>query len=117
MTFDRFEQLVKAKYPGVKLFPHGKFAEGVKSKINVGVIFHENSKVYTYNGTYCEVLNRLGIKAIYKHDLKAAEEHLEYAKNTNGRENIFSGKIIDKTAEIEELKTLLNDYYTNYIVV
>lgn len=117
MTFDKFEQLVKAKYPDARLFPHGKMHGSVQSKINVGVEFYKGGKVYQYSATYCEVLNKLGIKAIYSHNLKATEEHLEYAKRTNGQKNIFSGKVIDKASEIEELEKVLEDYRKNYVIV
>ena len=70
MTFKRFEEIVKTKYPEAEIFQHGEFERGVKSKINVTIVFNPNSKCYTYNGSYCEVLRRIGFKAIYKHNFE-----------------------------------------------
>lgn len=119
MTFAKFEELVKGKHPNARVFKHGEFAG---NKINVGVCFDyvENSKfnnTYQYNGTYCEVLNRLGIKAIYKHEYNALVSTLENAKKRNGTKNIFLGSIIDCSKQIEEYTNRLNDVNTNYVIV
>jgi hypothetical protein len=115
MTFAKFEELVKEKHPNATLFKHGEFAG---NKINVAIIFNgEHGKVYQYNGTYCEVLNRLGVKAIYKHDYNALVSALENAKKRNGTENIFFGGIIDCSREIEEYTNRLNDVNANYVIV
>lgn len=91
MTFAKFEELVKRQHPNARVFKHGEFAG---NKINIGVCFDyvENSKfnnTYQYKGTYCEVPNRLGIKAIYKHDYKALVSNLETAKKRNGTKKYF----------------------------
>lgn len=115
MTFAKFEELVKEKHPNATLFKHGEFAG---NKINVGIIFNgEHGKVYQYNGTYCEVLNRLGVRAIYKHDYNALVSALENAKKRNCTENIFFGGIIDCSREIEEYTNRLNDVNANYVIV
>jgi hypothetical protein len=117
MTFARFEELVKAKHPDAEIFKHGEFAG---NKINVAVIFHKNSfgegKVYQYNGTYCEVLNRLGVKAIYKHDLDSAIATLEQYIRTNGEDDWFGG-VIDNTAKIAEWTARVADYEANFVIV
>lgn len=115
MTFAKFEELVKGKYPNARVFKHG-------SKINVGVCFEyaENSKfskTYQYNGTYCEVLNQLGIKAIYKHEYDTLVYALENAKKRNGTKNIFVGGTIDCSGEIEEYTNRLNEVNANYVIV
>ena len=115
MTFEKFEELVKEKHPNAKLFRHGEFAG---NKINVAVIFSgEHGKVYRYNGTYCEVLNHLGIKAIYKHDYDNLVSALEMAKKRNGTQNIFFGGIVDCSREIEEYSHRLNDINENFVIV
>ena len=115
MTFAKFEELVKEKHPNATLFKHGEFAG---NKINVAIIFNgEHGKVYQYNGTYCDVLNRLGVKAIYKHDYNALVSAFENAKKRNGKENIFFGGIIDCSKEIEEYANRLNDVDANYVIV
>ena len=119
MTFAKFEELVKEKHPNARLFKHGKFAG---SKINVGVCFNyvENSKfnkTYQYNGTYCEVLNRLGVKAMYKHDYDGLVFALERYKKMNGTTNIFFDDVLDYSREIEEYTNRLNDVNANYVIV
>lgn len=119
MKFAKFEELVRRKHPNARVFKHGEF---VGNKINVGVCFDyvENSKfnnTYQYNGTYCEVLNRLGIKAIYKHEYNALVSTLENAKKRNGTKNIFLGNIIDCSKQIEEYTNRLNDVNANYVII
>ena len=115
MTFSKFEELVKEKHPNATIFKHGELAG---NKINVAIIFNgEHGKVYQYNGTYCEVLNRLGVKAIYKHDYNALVSALENAKKRNGTKNIFFGGIVDYSKEIEEYTNRLNDVNANYVIV
>ena len=115
MTFSKFEELVKEKRPNATVFKHGEFAG---NKINVAIIFNgEHGKVYQYNGTYCEVLNRLGVKAIYKHDYNALVSALERYKKMNGTPNIFSGVIVDYSRKIEEYTNRLNDVNANYVIV
>lgn len=115
MTFSKFEELVKEKHPNATVFKHGEFAG---NKINVAIIFNgEHGKVYRYNGTYCEVLNRLGVKAIYKHDYNALVSALERYKKMNGTTNIFSGVIVDYSRKIEEYTNRLNDVNANYVIV
>ena len=115
MTFSKFEELVKEKHPNIRLFKHGKFAG---NKINVAIIFNgEHGKVYQYNGTYCEVLNRLGVKAIYKHNYNALVSAHERYKERNGTKNIFTGDTIDYSKEIEEYTNRINNIQANYVIV
>ena len=115
MTFSKFEELVKEKHPNATIFKHGEFAG---NKINVAIIFNgEHGKVYQYNGTYCEVLNRLGVKAIYKHDYDGLVSALERYKKMNGTTNIFFGDVVDYSREIEEYTNRLNDVVANYVIV
>ena len=116
MTFKRFEEIVKSKYPEAEVFSHGEFERGVRSKINVTVIFEPHGKCYHYNGTYCEVLNRLGIKAIYKHDLESCRATLEMYKRTNGTEGFFGNKI-DNTESIANIEADISNFEKNYIIV
>lgn len=113
MTFKRFEEIVKSKYPEAELFAHGEFSG---NKINVAIVFEPHGKVYKYNGTYCEVLNRIGIKAIYKHDLEGTKAMLEMCKRMNGTKGFF-GDIIDNTEDIAKYKIEIADFEQNYIIV
>jgi hypothetical protein len=114
MTFATFETLVKKKHPAVEIFKHGEFAG---SKINVAIVFKPNGKVYQYNGTYCEVLNKLGIPSIYKHDYEAAVSTLTKYKALHGTQDEFFGIVFDYSREIEEHTNRLNDFEQNYIIV
>ena len=115
MTFAKFKEIVKNKYPNATMYQHGEFAG---NKINVAIIFNgEHGKVYNYNGTYCEVLNKLGINAIYKHDYEALVSALERAKKDNGKPDIFFGGVVDTTKDIEEYTRILQEVQLNYIIV
>ena len=115
MTFEKFEELVKGKHPNAKVFRHGEFTG---SKINVAIIFNgEHGKVYKYNGTYCDVLNRIGVRAIYKNDYDALVSAVERAKKRNGTKNIFSGVIVNCARELEEYTNRLADVDANYVIV
>lgn len=115
MTFTRFKKLVKEKYPKATLFKHGEFAG---NKINVAIIFNgKHGKTYQYNGTYCEVLNKLGIKAIYKHDFENAKNTLARYIKDNGTKSVFFNNICDYTKEIATWTEKVKDFETNYIIV
>ena len=105
MRFEDFEKVVLTKHPEATVFKHGEYAG---NKINVAVIFSPTSKVYKYNGTYVEVLNKLGIKACYKHDIKQVEDVIDRLRRTNGEEDWF-GNVRDNTAKIEEYTAMLAD--------
>lgn len=114
MTFTEFSRIVKAKYPEAELFKHGEMAG---NKINVAVIFNPDGKVYQYNGTYCEVLNKLKIKAVYKHNYENVISTLNRYIADNGKECEFFGGINNYDDDIERLTKIVKDYKENYIIV
>ena len=80
MTFKTFEGIVKEHRPEIEVAPHGQYL-GVVNSVSVAVIFNPpHGKVYHYNGTYCDVLNRLGIKACYRSQLNTLQENLKRLK-------------------------------------
>lgn len=108
MKFADFENIVKSKYPNAEVFKHGEFAG---SKINVAIIFDATnpfSKAYRYNGTYVDVLNKLGFQACYKHDVKSVENTIAMLQRTHGEEGFF-GDIIDNTESIGKYQKILDD--------
>lgn len=115
MQFKEFERLVKEKHPNAEVTAHGKF--GGDSKIGVTVIFEPMGKCYHYNGTYCEVLNRLGIKAIYRHDYDEARRSLERLKRQNGTRDVWFGHIKDYTIEINCYEKQIKKYENEYIII
>ena len=114
MTFAKFEEIVKTKYPQAEVFKHGEF--GNRSKINVTVIFEPCGKCYSYNGSYVYVLNRLGIQAVYKHDVEGYEAHLQHLNRTHGSVDFF-GKIINNTKEIAKVTADLKQIKETCIIV
>lgn len=116
MTFKEFEAIVKEHRPEITVFSHGEFSG---NKINVAVIFNPSGhgKVYKYNGSYCYVLNKLGIKAIYSEDLWNLEMALKRAIESHGTPNIFSNETIDNTEEIARLEKEIEEIKRDYIIV
>ena len=76
-----------------------------------------NGKMYDYYGNYCEVLNKLGIKAIYEGDLFQLDRYLERLKEEHGQECIWTGSICDNAAEIARVEAEIANYKENYIIV
>lgn len=112
MKFNDFERIVKGKYPNAEVTAHGKF--GGDTKTGVTVIFSPRGKCYHYDGSYCEILNRLGIKAVYEHHLRSFKKHLEWLKKPH---HGFFGEVIDHSKEIEELEARIKNYTENYIII
>lgn len=116
MTFADFKNIVTNVYPEIDLTPHGKF--GGSTKIEVAVVFKPGGKVYRYAGSYVYVLNRLGIKAMYVHDLMDRYRHLEYLIRTNDEPNPFFDDIpTDNSEKIASLQEEIRDIEANYIIV
>lgn len=116
MTFKNFTEVVKQKYPKAVIYPHGKFAG---NKINVTIVFNgtNHEKVYQYNGTYCEVLNKLGIKAFYKHNYGIMKSTLERYKEENGTVCPLFGITYNYDDAIKQLTAEIEDIEKNYIIV
>jgi hypothetical protein len=116
MTFNEFERIVKEHRPEITVYPHGDFK---RNKINVTVIFNPSGhgKVYHYNGSYCYVLNKLGIKAIYSEDLWNLEMCLKREIETNGEPNIFDDEPMDNSEDIARLEKEIEEIKRDYIIV
>ena len=112
MTFPEFESVVKGVYPEAKLFRHGELS---RQKIGVAVIFDGSGKVYNYSGTYVEVLNKLNIRACYKHDIECLRDTIAMLKRTNGKKSCF-GMVINNDNEIMTRESLLDDLLENCII-
>lgn len=106
MKFVDFENIVKSKYPNAEVFKHGEFSG---NKINVAIIFDATSpraKVYKYNGSYVDVLNKLGFNACYRHDIVSVENTISMLQRTHGTEGFF-GDTIDNTESIAKYRKIL----------
>ena len=103
MTYKCFEAIVKHCRPEITVSKHGEFCYG-DSKYTLGVTFGKNSKVYSYSGTYAEVLGKL---KCYDYSFK---EYREFYEN----------KIAELKDELEHPKKQLrlfkdDEYYNNQI--
>lgn len=116
MTFKTFESIVKERRPEIEVTPHGQYL-GAKNSISVAVIFNPPyGKVYNYIGTYCDVLNRLGIKACYRSQLNALQENLKRLKTKHGTLSVF-GYLIDNTKEIQHREEELARLEREFIII
>lgn len=122
MTFKRFEELFKSKYPDGEVVAHGKFG-GTEANGKTTVIFTPYGKCYEYYGSYQEVLARLGIQALYQRDIEEAKQRLAHYKEKHGTRGyslfIDGGDYIhDYSKEIAHLEAFLADVNANkYIII
>ena len=114
MTFKTFESIVKEHRPEIQVFQHGDVAG-----TNVAVIFNPlHGKVYNYTGSYCYVLNRLGIKAIYRSEFTTLQENLKRLKDEHGKVSAFWGDIIvDNSEEIKRREEELERIEREFIII
>lgn len=111
MTFKKFEEIVKAHRPEITVYPHSR------SEF-VGVQFTPTGRIYDYAGSYVQVLNRLGIKAITKADLHQLQDHLSKLEAEDGKESIWWwGEVVDNTKLIQECKQQIDEIMRTYIVI
>ena len=120
MTFKKFEELFLSKYPNGEVVAHGQFG-GTEKNNKVAVIFNPNSKVYEYYGSYQTILNRLGIKVLYRSDVEWAKNKLAYYKENDGTPSPFSlfrNTPRDYSKEITEYEKYLADIEDGkYIII
>ena len=117
MTFKKFAEIAAAHRPDAVVHAHGSFG-GVP---DIAIYFKQqdgkHSKVYSYRGSYADILNRLGIKVITQTDVATAEAQLLMAEKAHGKPSLFGkGAIRDCSEEIAELTELLRRYQTDEFV-
>lgn len=119
MTFKKFEELFKNKYPNGEVVAHGKFGGTEKNK-KTTVIFDKNGKCYEYYGSYMDILNRVGINVVSKSEIERKENELQKLNEEHGKPNKYDffgiEPIIDNTSKIEDCEEWLNIRRT-YIIV
>lgn len=115
MTFAKFNELFKSKYPEGEVVQHGKFGGTEKNK-KTTVIFVPGGKCYEYYGAYEDVLNRVGIKVISQSRFHDKQSCLESYKKWNGREALFGGRF-DYNKEIVRLECEIKEILDNYVIV
>lgn len=113
MTFNQFESLFKEKYPNGKVWMH----DSKNNKVCVDFDVNNSRKFYEYQGSYVDVLRRIGYdKICYEHDLQALKsQYNRYVEKPFIKS--FTGKIIDRTSEIKELKEQIEQIEKTYIIV
>lgn len=116
MTFKRFEEIFKSKYPEAECCMHGKFG-GTEHNKKIVIYFTPDGKCYEYYGAYEDVLNRLGIKVITKSRLYSEEAALERYKNMNGTPSLFGDGPLDYSKEIAEYEERIARIKSDYIIV
>ena len=116
MTFKKFAEIAAAHRPDAVVHAHKSFG-GVQ---DIAIYFKNpdgsHSKVYSYRGSYADVLNRLGVKVITETDVATAEGQLRMAKEAHGKPGLFTKKTRDCSEEIEKLTELLRRYRTDEFV-
>lgn len=117
MTFEKFAAIAATRRPDAVVHAHGSFG-GVP---DVAVYFTRadgtHSKVYSYRGSYAEILNRLGIKVVTEADLRTTENLLEMAIRSHGKPGLFTnGKPRDNSREIAELQERIARYMSEEYV-
>lgn len=122
MTFKRFEEIVKAYRPEVTVHKHNTYAEE-KSNFCVFVVFNEGtpneSRVYKYNGSYIDVLNKLHINTVeqkYVDSVKRRLAELEAEHGTEVEDLFGDTYIADNTDDINRYRKML-DEYESYVIV
>lgn len=111
MTFEKFDSIVKTKYPQVTT--RKNITDGTTC-----VIFRPNSKVYEYKGTYGQVLEKLGFETITKREVQNLEEWLKYEIEIDGKpDELGFSDIVDNTESIKNLKRQLKEIYDNFIII
>lgn len=117
MTFKKFEELFKTKYPYGSVCRHGDFGGAEKNK-KIAVTFDDRPayvKAYLYYGAYEDVLNRVGIPVISKDRLCGMEYSLEEYKRMHG--GIFLGKVLDYSKEIATLEAEIEEIKATRVIV
>ena len=117
MTFKKFAEIAATHRPDAVVHAHGSFGGAQDIAIYFKRSDGSKSRVYSYRGSYADILNRLGIKVITQTDVATAEAQLCMAKKAHGKPGLFSkGTIRDCSEEIEHLTELLRRYQTDEFV-
>lgn len=108
MTFKEFAGVVYAEKPELTVSQKSNTEHG-----GVLVTFKPGGKAYLYKGSYQQILTKLGIDKMGKHEkaesLFNLQNLLDYYKRNNGEENIFTGKTNDYTEEIADIERRIKE--------
>lgn len=107
MTFERFESVVRTRYPEAEVYAHGKMAG--RNAQNVAIAFASGGKCYQYSGAYEDVLRKMGFSVISRKRASEYRARLSRMVEENGKEDEFFGGMIDWTKEIAEVSKILEE--------
>lgn len=116
MTFSKFEELFKSKYPAGKVVAHGKFA-GTQRNGKTTLIFSDGGLAYQYYGSYEEILNRVGVKVISASHLRSLEVALDNYRKWHGMPKFMGTGFEDHSFDIQRLDAEIEEIKNNYLVV
>ena len=117
MTFKRFEEIFKSRYPDGTVYMHDEFSHGASgTRQKIAVIFAPGGKVYMYRGAYEDVLCRIGINTISKERLAELEIHVRDLRDRNGKPDMFFGGIHDCSDELRRAESRLEEVRRDYII-
>lgn len=91
MKLNKANEIFRTKYPTGEIFSHnyGCGYSDATMKNKVALCFSENSKVYTYSGSYEKVLTKLGF------DVPKSQKQIEYEKHNQEVERQIQEGIFD----------------------
>ena len=108
MTFKEFAEIVSAEKPELTVSQKSNTQDG-----GVLVTFKPGGKAYIYKGSYQQILGKLGIDKMGRHEkaesLLNLQNQLDYYKKRHGKENIFTGEVNDYTKEIEDIESRIKE--------
>lgn len=106
MTFKKFETVVKKYRPDIfKVFQHNAVTNSSKT-LSAAVQYKEGGKVYIFNGSYGDILNKLNIEYTTQKELDNIKRSISEAKENNGTAGLF-GDIRHLDDEISSLEKRL----------
>lgn len=113
MTFEKFATAVKAHKPEIESITRHLNGSG-----RVDVQFKGSTKVYSYNGSYIQILNTMHIKAITLWDLNILKDRLKDRKEKHGKPDLFwnDGSLVDYSIEIAGIEEEL-EYYKDAVII
>ena len=115
MTFKKFEEIFKTRFPEGEVFSHGDFA-GTEKNMKTTAVFAPGGKVYSYYGAYDIVLQKMGIKCVSKEHLAEEMLRLKDLRDRDGKPDMFFGGMVDNSAEIERLEARIAEINRDFII-
>ena len=118
MTFQKFVEILKTKYPDAEAYAHDTMCGGVPHyKQKTAIAFVKGGKLRHYSGAYEDVLTKVGIPTITHERLDPIIATLEMRKAEHGATDMFFGVKIDNSVIIEQLEARIAEIKSTYFIV